>query len=469
MKRSVKKMLCLLAALAMVITMLGTGTAKAAFEGGSEGVFAAGAVTATAWAANTAYQKDDVVSYNNVNYICIQPHTSLNGWEPSNVPALWKVYTGDITEPTPAPTQTPGTEPTPTPTIKPTPEPTVTPVPTERPSTDLQDRILIGYWHTWGGDASGGVPFVKLRDVDPNWDVINISFAEPVSPGSTNGKMKLQLAGLNASYTRDDFKKDIRDLQAQGKKIVLSIGGYEGYFYLTSTAAVSQFVSDIKGFVDEFGFDGIDIDLEQTSVEFSSGNDPDINNPTSPKIVNTISAVRQIVDSYDENFILSWAPETFYMQLGHQFYGGTSQYCDSRAGDYLPMINALRDKTTYVHVQLYNSIAVTAPDGKLYSMGNTDAVVKMCQMLLEGFTLGGKADNIFQPLRPDQVVIGVPSSAGAAGSGQISDSALQQAFTKLNNEYPGIRGIMTWSINWDAFQNKNSFARNNGTYLDSIK
>lgn len=334
-------------------------------------------------------------------------------------------------------------------------------------NTGLQKRLLIGYWHTWGGGAGGGVPFVKLRDVNSNWDVINIAFAEPVSPGSTDGRMKFAVSGLTADYTINDFKADIKALQARGKKVVLSIGGYEGYFSLTSTSAVNQFVSDIKGFINEYGFDGIDIDLEQSSVQLNSGADPDYRNPVSPKVVNMISAIRAICNSYGSNFILSWAPETFYFQLGYQFYAGLNSGCDPRAGVYIPMIHALRDKTTYVHVQLYNSMSIMAPDGKYYSMGNSEAVVAMCEMLLAGFNVGGKSEYFFSPLRPDQVAIGVPSSQGAAGSGQISNQALQQAFTTLLAKYPGLRGIMAWSINWDSFQNNNSFAISNGQYLDS--
>jgi len=336
------------------------------------------------------------------------------------------------------------------------------------PVTGLQKRLLIGYWHTWGGGPSGGVPFVKLRDVDPNWDVINISFAEPVSAGSSTGKMQFNISGLTADYTINDFKADVKLLQSKGKKVVLSIGGYEGFFSLTSASAVNQFVSDIKGFVNEYGFDGIDIDLEQSSVTLETGVDADVNNPKSAKVVNMISAVRQICDSYGKDFILSWAPETFYMQLGYQFYAGSNAYCDKRSGVYLPMINALRDKTTYVHVQLYNSIAVKGLDGKTYSMGSAESAVAMCEMLLQGFAVGGDANNFFQPLRPDQVAIGVPSSAGAAGSGHISNAALQQAFTTLNAKYGNLRGIMTWSINWDVLQNNNSFAISNGKYLDSL-
>ncbi|MBQ9887162.1 MAG: carbohydrate-binding protein, partial [Lachnospiraceae bacterium] len=341
----------------------------------------------------------------------------------------------------------------------------------DNPTTGLASRLLIGYYHTWDNQ---GNPFIKLRDVDPNWDVINISFAVPVSAGSTDGRMQFNISGLSASYTKADFKQDVKTLQAAGKKVVLSIGGYEGYFSLGSQAAVNQFVSDIKAIVDEYGFDGIDIDLEQTSVQFNSGNDPDINNPTSPKIVNMINAIRTIVSSYGDDFILSWAPETFYVQLGYQYYGGINQYCDSRAGDYLPMINALRDVTSYVHVQLYNSSPMIAPDGVSYNMGTKEGIVAMCKMLLDGFyvnnyyTTSKTPDKYFAPLRPDQVAIGVPSSSSAAGSGQVANSVLQAAFTELNSAYPGIRGIMTWSINWDSSQNNNSFAQSNGAFLDTF-
>ncbi|WP_444543950.1 fibronectin type III domain-containing protein [Paenibacillus segetis] len=46
---------------------------------------------APAWAANVSYKVNDEVTYGGKTYICRQPHTSLLGWEPSNVPALWLV------------------------------------------------------------------------------------------------------------------------------------------------------------------------------------------------------------------------------------------------------------------------------------------------------------------------------------------------------------------------------------------
>jgi chitodextrinase len=43
-----------------------------------------------AWTANHTYAIGDRVSYAGLNYQCIQAHTSLTGWEPPNVPALWQ-------------------------------------------------------------------------------------------------------------------------------------------------------------------------------------------------------------------------------------------------------------------------------------------------------------------------------------------------------------------------------------------
>ncbi len=43
-----------------------------------------------AWAPNVSYAVGDTVTYNGVVYKCIQAHTSLTGWEPPNVPALWQ-------------------------------------------------------------------------------------------------------------------------------------------------------------------------------------------------------------------------------------------------------------------------------------------------------------------------------------------------------------------------------------------
>ncbi|NEW06523.1 hypothetical protein GK047_10920 [Paenibacillus sp. SYP-B3998] len=55
------------------------------------------------WQANTTYKAGDQVTYAAKTYQCMQPHTALQGWEPSNVPALWSEIAGGGNTDTQAP------------------------------------------------------------------------------------------------------------------------------------------------------------------------------------------------------------------------------------------------------------------------------------------------------------------------------------------------------------------------------
>lgn len=44
------------------------------------------------WEANQRVSVGDVRLYNSIKYECIQSHTTLANWQPSIVPALWKIY-----------------------------------------------------------------------------------------------------------------------------------------------------------------------------------------------------------------------------------------------------------------------------------------------------------------------------------------------------------------------------------------
>lgn len=56
-----------------------------------QGTTDSGSVTAPAWAPYVSYKINDLVTYGGKTYICIQAHTSLPGWEPAIVPALWNL------------------------------------------------------------------------------------------------------------------------------------------------------------------------------------------------------------------------------------------------------------------------------------------------------------------------------------------------------------------------------------------
>ncbi|MBN0047858.1 carbohydrate binding domain-containing protein [Streptomyces actuosus] len=326
-------------------------------------------------------------------------------------------------------------------------------------TADLPPHALVGYLHAGFANGSG---YTRLADVPDSWDVIDLAFGEPTS--TTSGDIRFTRCPVTRCPNAEsdaEFKAAVRAKQAAGKKVLISIGGQNGQVRLTTAAARDAFVTSVSKIIDEYGLDGLDIDFEGHSLSLDA-DDTDFRNPTTPVIVNLISAVRTLKARYGAHFVLTTAPETFFVQLGHQYYGtGRWGGQDPRCGAYLPVVHALRDDLTLLHVQDYNSGPVMGLDGQYHSMGGADFHIAMTDMLLTGFTVAGNADRFFPPLRPDQVAIGMPASTDA-GNGYVSPAEVTRTLDCLtkgtgcgsyatHGTWPGLRGLMTWSINWDRY------------------
>lgn len=314
-------------------------------------------------------------------------------------------------------------------------------------------KQLVGYWHNFDNGSSN----IRLKDISPRYDIIQVAFAEPIGDRAT-------MAFTPYNATKEQFKADIALLQSQGKKVLISIGGANGTVELTSTTARDNFVRSMNELIQEYGFNGIDIDLEGSSLALT-GADTDFKNPTTPKIVNLISAIRTILSNKSADFMLTMAPETAYVQGGMVAYGGPW-------GAYLPVIYAFKDRLNILHVQHYNTGSITALDGRSYSQGTADFQVAMAEMLLQGFPVNGNAANRFPALREDQIAIGLPAAPAAASGGYTSPANIDKALQYLvkgtsyggsyklikSSGYRNFRGVMTWSINWDQASG-NSFSQ----------
>ncbi len=333
------------------------------------------------------------------------------------------------------------------------------------PGGDLPKRLLVGYWHNFDNSST----IVKLRDVSDKWDVINVSFAIPTV-----------LGGSNMTFTPDpaiyssvqEFKNDVALLKSRGKKVLISMGGATGAVDVSSPSDAQEFSNSMTNIIREYGFSGMDIDFEGSSVSLAG--DTDFRNPVGPKVVNLISAFRSILSQFGSDFVLSMAPETLFVQGGISGYGGA-------AGAYLPIIYALRNEMDYIHVQHYNTGSMTALDGQNYTQGTADFQVAMAEMLLNGFPVrGGGGD--FPALRPDQVLIGLPANVPAAPNGGFTPAAeVHKALDYLikgqsfggrytlrnSSGYANFRGLMTWSINWDIVSGF-GFSNPHRAYLDGL-
>ncbi|MBG0828636.1 carbohydrate binding domain-containing protein [Planomonospora sp. ID67723] len=336
-------------------------------------------------------------------------------------------------------------------------------------------RLLVGYLHASFANGSG---YVRMADVPGEWDVINLSFGEPTSV--TSGDIRFTRCPATECpnvESEADFTAAIKAKQAAGKKVLISIGGQNGQVQLTTAAARDAFVRSVSAIIDRYGLDGLDIDFEGHSLYLDNG-DTSLSNPTTPVIVNLIAALKTLKARYGAKFVLTMAPETFFVQLGYQFYGpGPNGAADRRAASYLPVIHAMRNDLTLLHVQDYNSGPIKGLDDQFHTMGTHDFHVAMTDMLLAGFPIMGNPNNVFPALRQEQVAIGLPA-APWAGNGFTTVAEVHKAFDclakgvncgpyKPKGVYPNLRGLMTWSINWDKY-NGFEFSRNHRAYLDRL-
>ncbi|MEU5091205.1 glycoside hydrolase family 18 protein [Streptomyces sp. NPDC021356] len=278
--------------------------------------------------------------------------------------------------------------------------------------TGLPKHAVTGYWQNF----DNGATVQKISDVPSAYDIVAVAFADATTtPGAVT--FNLDSAGLKG-YTVDQFKADIKAKQAAGKKVVISIGGEKGTVSVSDPASATNFADSVYSLMQTYGFDGVDIDLE-------NGLDPTY----------MTQALRALSAKAGPNLIITMAPQTIDMQ-------------STSAGYFKTALN-IKDILTVVNTQYYNSGTMLGCDGKVYSQGTVDFLTALACIQLEG------------GLAPSQVGLGLPASPSGAGGGYVSPTVVNNALdclAKLTNcgsfkpskAYPDVRGAMTWSTNWDA-------------------
>ncbi len=326
---------------------------------------------------------------------------------------------------------------------------------------------LVGYFHNW---QDSNAPYIQLDQVDTRFNIIDVAFAVPL-PGTD-----YQMQFIPDQVSQATFISQIQTLHAQGRKVIISIGGATAPVSLNNAMERDSFVVSMANIINTFDFDGIDIDLEGSSLSVTGGT---IATPIDSPVINLIDAIKQIMANYysthNKRLILTMAPETAFVQGGQSAYGGIW-------GAYLPVIDALRDSIEILHVQLYNSGSMYGIDGNVYQQGTADFIVAMCEAVIQGFNTSG---GLFAGLPANKVSVGLPACSMAAGGGFIDTAAVKAAinylrgngpqpgtYTLINSSgYPALRGMMTWSINWDASSacaGNNSYAANYETIFGSV-
>ena len=331
--------------------------------------------------------------------------------------------------PTPSPTPTKTASPTPTPT--PTATPTSTP--TQPGGGTTHKHWVTGYWQ----DFDNGATDQTIAAVNSNYNIIAVAFAtaDSANDGGITFSLDPTLVSKLGGYTTAQFEADIAAKHAAGDKVVLSIGGQDGTISVNSASAATNFANSAYALMQQYGFDGVDIDLE---------------NGLNPTYMS--QALESLASKAGSGFTLTMAPQTIDMLTA--------------SSDYLATAVDVKNILTIVNTQYYNSGSMNGCDGGVYSEGTVDFITSMVCTAIEA------------GLSPNQVGIGVPASSSAAGSGYVAPSVVENALNclakgtncgtyKPTTLWPTIGGVMTWSTAWDA-SNGNQFALNEGAFVNAM-
>jgi chitinase len=292
-------------------------------------------------------------------------------------------------------------------------------------------HALTGYWQNFDNGAAKQ----RLRDVQSQYDIIAVSFADATgTPGAISFTLDPTLSS-ELGYSKADFIADIQAKHAAGKKVVLSVGGQNGTISVNDSTSATNFANSAYTAIQQYGFDGVDIDLENgINATYMS------------------QALHSLASKVGSGFVLTMAPQTIDMQ--------------STSAGYFQLALKTKDILTVVNTQYYNSGSMLGCDGKVYSQGSVDFLTALACIQLQG------------GLAPSQVGLGVPASSSAAGSGYVSPTVVDNALDCLtrgtncgsfrpSTTWPGLRGAMTWSTNWDQ-SNGNSFSNTVGPHVHGL-
>ncbi|KAL6849676.1 Endochitinase 4 [Amphichorda felina] len=303
-----------------------------------------------------------------------------------------------------------------------------------------QGKVLQGYWENWDG-ASNGVhpPFGWTPIQDPEiqqhgYNVIQAAFPVILPDGTA-----LWEDGMD-SGVQIATPAEMCEAKAAGATILLSIGGATAAIDLSSSTVADKFISTIVPILKKYNFDGIDIDIE--SGLSGSGNI----NELSVSQSNLIRIIDGVLAQMPDNFGLTMAPETAYVTGGSMTYG-------SIWGSYLPIIKKYADngRLWWLNMQYYNG-DMYGCKGDSYPAG-VEGFIAQTDCLNEGLTIQGTTIK----LPYDMQVPGLPAQQGAGG-GYMTPDLVGQAWDHYGDK---LKGLMTWSINWDGSKS--------WTFADNLK
>ena len=291
--------------------------------------------------------------------------------------------------------------------------------------TNPAGNVVVGYWHNWcdgAGYQGGNSPCLSLQAINPNYNVVNISFMKVYD--TAEGRIPTFKLDPTIGLSEQEFINQIDQINKQGRSVLIALGGADAHIEL-QTGDEHAFADEIIRLTERYGFDGLDIDLEQSAVTAAD------NQTVIPA---ALRIVKEHYRTQGKNFLITMAPEFPYLTQG---------------GKYVPYIESLQSDYDWINPQFYNQggdgIWV---DGVGWIAQNNDALKQEFIYYMADSLSNGTRGYIQIP--HNKLVFGIPANIDAAATGYIQDPQdLYDAFSQLTQQGQPLRGVMTWSVNWD--------------------
>lgn len=302
-------------------------------------------------------------------------------------------------------------------------------------------KVLVGYWHNWdqgfSGDYAQGYPAkMALKDTPKEYNVVMAAFMKSYS----NATMPTFVPYYG---TDKSFREEISVLNQRGQAVLLSLGGADAHIELhEANGDTDKFADEIIRLVDVYGFDGLDLDLEQSAIKLAD------NETVIPA---ALKKVREHYEQQGKHFIISMAPEIPYLTKANPQYQ-----------NYIERLDGYYD---FIAPQYYNQGAFgigfqpddTSKDGWWVNYAQNDDSKKYEFLYHFSKELMTNKHGLSAVKIPSgKLVIGLPSNTSAAATGFVkTPNDVYRVFADLQKEGLPLRGLMTWSINWDEGDNVN--------------
>ena len=289
----------------------------------------------------------------------------------------------------------------------------------------LPNKVLAGYWFQWLSPPEDGAHVHTWPEEIPlEYNMIIVAFMN-------NGADGIPTFSPDANFLGEQgFLNAMNLWKSQGREVLISLGGAAGHYELRMDQK-QAFKDELRRIMNHYGFTGIDLDFENTSIAAGA------NEIVIPQVLNEL---KDEFNAQGRKFFITMAPEFPYLRPGG--VGGVTY-------------RAYLEQTNYdlIMPQYYNQagdgIEISSPPWWA-SNDNLSLREELIYHLTKAIVAG---NGMFQ-VPAEKLAIGLPATPNAAYGQQrgiyyTDPDIIATAMNRLKSAGIDLKGVMTWSINQD--------------------